>query len=49
MFPKQLIVIYHISPVIDDSNNENMERDDEDDNGNPVRLRMILHDIIFNT
>lgn len=40
MYPKQLIVIYHISAVesvIDDGNNEdkNMERDDKDD-GNPV-------------
>lgn len=53
MFPKQLIIIYHISAVewvIDDVNNEtgNMEKDNEDD-GNPVSLKRILQDIIFNT
>lgn len=36
--------------VIDDGYNEreNMEKDDEDE-GNPVRLKMVLQDIIFNT
>lgn len=53
MFPKQLIIIHHISAVgsvIDDRNNENenMEQDDEDD-CSPVCLKMILRDITFNT
>lgn len=54
MFPKQLIIIYHISAVeslIDDGDNENgnMEGKDDEDDGNLACLQRILQDIIFNT